>query len=517
MLALLALSPTRSRSRAWIQDKLWSDRAPEQGSASLRQALSVIRKRLGEYRDCLQTDLRGVSLASDRVDIDLDALDLAALAAERRHDPPRLLDDLDPRDPEFEDWLRDQRHAFDEELDSLGRGGSLVPVGQTVAVSPSIIGPDRMPRPWVRVLESQNSSGDSGAFIAHLVSQTVARGIAERGAVDLRETPGEMPGIELVVDAMPLPHNTCVLITLVSAHSRVQLWSGSQTIPNDTGFLIDSPRLQRLINQAIDIAAHHLSNLLTDAPGASATANALTAVQKMFRLDRAELDAADELLRQAFELDPKGIFLAWRAYARTFYVGEQGAVQNQALKEEAEALARKAIELAPYDSTVLALASYVQSFLLHNYVAGHELADQSLKYNPANALGHAFLGRAKSYMGEHEEGYRLTARARAISGPAPFQYTLDFLCGITALLSGRFDEAIQLGEIARSLAPTYRPPQRYLVPLYLQMGEPAKAREVLESLRKMEPDFSVDAMREKSYPSAGLRDTGLLDIGDSDL
>ena len=39
LLAILALTPTRRRSRSALQDKLWSDRGHEQGAASLRGAL----------------------------------------------------------------------------------------------------------------------------------------------------------------------------------------------------------------------------------------------------------------------------------------------------------------------------------------------------------------------------------------------------------------------------------------------------------------------------------------------
>ena len=38
--ALVAVSPALRRSRSWLQDKLWSDRPQEQGSASLRQYLT---------------------------------------------------------------------------------------------------------------------------------------------------------------------------------------------------------------------------------------------------------------------------------------------------------------------------------------------------------------------------------------------------------------------------------------------------------------------------------------------
>src|SRR3954464_5344524 len=80
LLAILALTPTRRRSRPALQDKLWSDRGPEQGAASLRQTLTEIRKALGErYRECLVSDLHGIGLAEGRVTIDLDGVDLSAL------------------------------------------------------------------------------------------------------------------------------------------------------------------------------------------------------------------------------------------------------------------------------------------------------------------------------------------------------------------------------------------------------------------------------------------------------
>src|SRR5881227_1168805 len=68
LLAMLGLTPAHRRSRPSLQDKLWSDRGPEQGAASLRQALTEIRRAFGNrYRDCLVSDMRGIGLAEDRV------------------------------------------------------------------------------------------------------------------------------------------------------------------------------------------------------------------------------------------------------------------------------------------------------------------------------------------------------------------------------------------------------------------------------------------------------------------
>src|SRR6266566_2935267 len=91
LLAILALTPSRRRSRPALQDKLWSDRGPEQGAASLRQTLSEIRKALGErYRDCLISDFRGISLAEGRITVDLADANFYELA--EAVEPPQLLE-----------------------------------------------------------------------------------------------------------------------------------------------------------------------------------------------------------------------------------------------------------------------------------------------------------------------------------------------------------------------------------------------------------------------------------------
>src|SRR3954447_18719149 len=92
VLAILALPPPRRRSRPALQDKLWSDRGPEQGAASLRQTLTEIRRAFGDtYRDYLISDMRGVGLAIEHVVVDLDTADFSGLA--RQTEPPQLPED----------------------------------------------------------------------------------------------------------------------------------------------------------------------------------------------------------------------------------------------------------------------------------------------------------------------------------------------------------------------------------------------------------------------------------------
>src|SRR3954451_10336434 len=529
LLAILALTPTRRRSRPALQDKLWSDRGPEQGAASLRQTLTEIRKALGErYRDCLVSDLHGIGFAEGRVTVDLDNVDLAALA--RMVEPPQLLEDIDIADEEFEDWLRNQRAAFERRIaasrttpdiiapapasepernpEPKPRYEPAVPPRQTAAP---------MLRPWVRLLPPLTVSSEIGLFLSRLVGDRIVQGLADQWGIDVRDDGTGPQGVQVRVDVLPLSRNVRVNIVLLSAEGMLPLWSGSETISQENGFVYNAPRLLALVNRAVDVAGQCLSRIDSSPDASRAFTQAFEAVQRMFKIDFDEVDRADALLGEAYELDAKPVYLAWRAYSRIFYVGEHIHADRRRAIDEAEDYARLAIEADPHNATVLALTSYVYSFIFHKFPLAHELAELSIKCNPAHPLGHAFLGRAKSYLGEHEAGYVATRRGLDLSGQAPYRYNLYALHGITALLSGRFDEAVRAGEIACALAPTFRPPQRFLVPLYLHAGRRDRARETYERLRRLEPTFSLEMMRESSYPSSGIRASGLLTFLDRDL
>lgn len=123
MLAMLALSPRATRTRVWLRDKLWSDRGEEQGAASLRQALLDARRSFGGLSDQLiVADKKSVSLCLDKISIDTELLLAEAekstqdLERLRRSVNEDLLEGMDIRDPEFEDWLVLERQVWERRV-----------------------------------------------------------------------------------------------------------------------------------------------------------------------------------------------------------------------------------------------------------------------------------------------------------------------------------------------------------------------------------------------------------------
>lgn len=113
LLALLAFSEKGVRDRVWLQDKLWSTRERELGAGSLRQELGYLRKlQKSEGIEFLEIRPDAVRLNFDKVAVDVRSPD--SIPSEQD-----LLEGLDIDDPEFEDWLREERMREADRYDAI--------------------------------------------------------------------------------------------------------------------------------------------------------------------------------------------------------------------------------------------------------------------------------------------------------------------------------------------------------------------------------------------------------------
>lgn len=122
LLALLAVAPSGRRERRWLQYKLWSTRGDREGSGSLRQCLSGLKRALGDNADVLIRDRTSVGLDLSRIDVDVD--NLATLISNiPAHANSEFLEGLDIADPEFDDWLREQRAFWEGRIEDARQSG----------------------------------------------------------------------------------------------------------------------------------------------------------------------------------------------------------------------------------------------------------------------------------------------------------------------------------------------------------------------------------------------------------
>jgi tetratricopeptide (TPR) repeat protein len=234
-------------------------------------------------------------------------------------------------------------------------------------------------------------------------------------------------------------------------------------------------------------------------------------IQRLVRLREDDVLVADRLFSQAFELEPRGIYLAWRAFLRTFQLVEFMPPDRKRVADEAIEFMRRALELDPGNSYVAGFSAQVHSIVRQSYVAAYEMAELSVQLNPANAIGWTCLGIAAANLGKPQVGFEHTLRARVLSAATPFRFFVNALGCIVGSMSGDIDKAIFLGEASHGLAPTFKPPMRFLSALYLLRNEHEAAQQMVEKLRVTEPGFSYDVLRDRSYPASSLQRSKLLE------
>lgn len=488
LLALLATSPNRGRARGWLQAKLWSDRPEAQAGASLRQALTEVRRALGPLSDCLKADRQSVALDADRVEID-------------DRGPGEFLEGLDLRDQEFESWLRDERAAR-----------APAPRVSPFAADLSPPAPDH---PAVLFLRAPDMPRDHQLF-ADVFTDCVARSLSEAMTVDVftaasRAVPAH--AVAVLVQVFAQGDRIGLRATLHDKGTQRLLWAGTRLCGHSQGIPSDDLDVMHLGNQLIDALAETLMlRARGDAARRDSNIMGRLALRKIFSMRADQLDEADRLLDAAHAIDPRGTFLAWRAQLRVIQHFERHSRDWPPLREAAEEFCARALLQEPGNSLVLAAVANARLTIDRTPATAIELARRGVQMNPANPLAWDSLAVAHLVIGDVAAAHRVAARVQQLGAHAPNKFWWDMGLCITHTLAGRIDEAVRAAEASHAFAPDFRPPLRYLVALYAAQGRSEQARAAAERLRRIEPDFSVDSLLgDPDYPVHLLRRSAVLD------
>lgn len=489
LLALLATSPRFERGRTWLQDKLWSTREQPQAAASLRQALSEIRRSFGENADLISADRGAVTLNPERLRVS-EAAD------------GEFLEGLDVRDPEFETWLTSQR---------VVQGNGTAPPRLNIDPDHSLATARHEP-PCV-VLNVSGAQNPDLAWTENLLVDFIARSLQETTSANVIVERSAPSGIRVNLQIFPMrDHEHAIRITVGDIATGARVWShltrisGAQKLPSE------NPALVRLINVVVDVVGDSLGQnekalRLLETPNSLCRA----ALQKMFSMNEALVAEADRDLAKAYEMDPKAIYLGWRAQLKVIQYAERHALDHYALKSEALSLARTAIEAEPQNSMVLSTAANSYLFINHEVNTSLELAKRSVQLNSTNPLAWWSLSASKLYAGDAKASYQMASLARDVTSFSPFGFWWDLQRAAAALVGGRLKEALNTFELTHNARPDFRPPLRYLTALYAHHGEEEKAINAAQKLARLESDFSIDRiLTDRDYPASLLwRETGL--------
>ncbi|MGH1415048.1 MAG: hypothetical protein ACRBB0_16285 [Pelagimonas sp.] len=483
LLGLLLLAPDMSRSKEYLIDKLWSDRQPVQGGRSLKNEIYTIRRHFGDLRDLIRTEHNTVSLKPGAFLRDLDAPDF------KPADGAALLESSSIRDPEFVEWLETER-------------SNAAKLSQ------------RRPAPILYIDSARESALFHNDAVTNAFGQTLADWCAIRIVSANEEDPDfnidqeTASGFWLRSSAANGASQVATNLQMSRSSDKRLLWNRSELLPVDPTDLLQTPQMHRLVNTSVDRTVFNPASPDRKSPELRyLERGTLGAIRLIFRNQNKDLELARHQLAVNHEAEPSGIFLAWSAYILAFFKGER-LVAQEALRDEAEDLASRALELDPYNSMVLALTSYIYTYLLDNPAYGLELSARAIEANRSNPLAWSFRSAALYTLGQLPEAMTAANFARSISGDGPYRYAVETFYCIAAAKSHHIDEAIRAGEASFRLKPDFRAPLRYLTLLYAYKGETKKLDRLVTHMRQDEPDYSLSKLiHNNNYPSEILRST----------
>lgn len=487
LLALVALSPGQSRTRAWLQGKLWSDSDPTRAGGSCRQALTSLRKALGPLSQRLK---------SDRLSIWLDPP--AMVEPHGGAAPDDLLSNLDVRDAEFDDWLRDFR-----------AGAS----GQPVATAAPL--PRDTPataRPLILICPTARESGQRTQFLQRSLLQRIEGELILTGEVDVcRVTPAERAeqatAAAAVIDVETVDEADAwyLLLRVHGAQARRCVWTGRHRLPPRLAAIWDAPEMTRLVNQAVGA----VEDLIAASGRLTPWSAIQRAVRRVYEFDRTGLTSADALLKGAQEGDLSGLALAWRGFLRLTSALEFRAADPD-LIAEAEDFCRDALARAARHPVVLGLATQVHLKLTGDRDFGHYLALRAAEACDSNPYALDAMAQALLSQGDFRAGHELALAARDAADGLPQAFSFEMQCCLTALSVGLTDAALAHALASHRRMPQFRPALRYLVALNLLGGRREEAALYTARLARMEPDFRPALLCAPDYPVETLRNLGLV-------
>jgi len=409
LLAYLALPLSKPRSREQIMALLWSDRGDQQARSSLRQALSGLRKDLGEE-----------GLSALRITDESLTLDPASAVVDHASPGNVLLDGLHLTDPAFEEWLRDERLRHED------------------AAGPETQLPERpLPdKPSIAVLPFANLSGDSEQdyFADGLTDDVVGqlarfRSLFVIGSTSSFAYKGQSPKVQEVGRELGVAYvaqgnvrkagkRVRITVELVEASTGRQLWGeryegewedifalqdrfASKVVATLAGHIEDTDRQRAAGKRTDDLVAYEL---------------VLLGEQSERELTKDGVMRARTLFQQAIERDPANA-RAHASMARTFLdeLWSYWTTDWENAAEHAFTWAQKAVALDGLDNRARVNLGVAYHLAKGNFGAAQVQFVKALELNSNDADAYCLQGWCHVYAGNADEAIACVDKAIRLS------------------------------------------------------------------------------------------------------
>lgn len=508
ILALLALAPRGQRTRAWLRDKLWSDRDEKRASSCLRQSLFEIRRDIGPLADqILIIDRHAIGLRLDAIWVDVLAIcetpelfRILGLSIETE-----LLEGLDVSDPEFEDWLLMERQIWYEKAETIQETirSTPTPAKAVLPVEATVSETDLQPSFSLGFLPNiQHGCQPETLHLADFIMESVAKNLNEFQPLNLcdfrditsaaceAQYAGET---EYYLRARTLQVGNSLTLTLfLYRATQINLeWSQSIQVPVAEALCKDGLVLNGFIAQNVDRIAKSIFESPQKAGGRHDLQRAgYSALNLMFRLDKQDFSTAEKLLSQTCLQGQSSIYPALQAYLSSFKVGECLGSIEEANTKAAERLLTEVVDDNPFNAIALSCLGHVSGYVFKEHEIASSLLERALVLNKNQAFVWDHYALHKIYTGQYDKAFEAAKRACYLGAYSPVSYSYDITLAMAATMVGDHTQAVARCKTALRKQPRSAAAMRYLIVNYAMLDRQQEALDIFRKLQKIDPDFA---------------------------
>lgn len=476
----------------WLRGQLWSSSGERQGLDSLRQCLTEIRKALGPAAEMLITDRGSIGFNRELVRIETPSPDAAA----------ELCADLDLPDPQFRKWLEGQR-------EKLAR-----------RESPPVLRETRQAPPSVIVFALAHDVPEAAKWVHQTLREAMSLLLRAGGDIEIVSEDRPIDPVDrrfhsyfyVTIEVNQLGDSVVVSTRLERGPRGALLWNSGQTWLVNDGSDESIWRVQKLAFSSHEKLADAVANAEGDTPqDETAFALAVRGRNRLFEFNRAALIDADRLFARAYELEPRGAFLAWRHFTRNTALFEHLSDDFLEPMDRID-LIEQAIIDNPDSALVLALASQDAFVRKNDLGLARALVGDSIEQSAVNPLGLAFQSNIHILGGEHDKAIQAATQAHSLVKGEPYRgFWSMFLC-MAHMAKGDYETAGLHASMSHYMMPRMVAAQRFLYALNEAMGRETQAQTVFRKIRQREPDFTKQVLFRNDYPVGTMRRTGIMEL-----
>jgi DNA-binding SARP family transcriptional activator/TolB-like protein len=230
-----------------------------------------------------------------------------------------------------------------------------------------------------------------------------------------------------------------------------------------------------------------------------AAALLMRAMPLLYSMERARFEEAGRLIKRALEIDPDDTMaLAWAAYWEMWHVGQGWTPDPGATLGVAEGYCLRAMKLEPDNAEALGIYAHTLAWK-KEFDAALYYFDRSLRLNPNLAYVWALAAATYAYVGDWRMAQKRLERYRELAPFDPYYGFFETIYAIAYMIEGDYEQVIAFGTRVIKANPDFTAGYKPVIAALGLLGRIEEAKPYLETLLKLEPNFTIAHFREV-YP-----------------